>query len=75
MKIFPDWPKDQLNVEEADHLDFGEAQLPEDSWERPLDEDRFEVEKIMYLRSGRKTRLGRIQLHYLVQWKGSGDPT
>ena len=49
--------------------------LPEDSWERTLDEDEFEVEKILDVRSGRRTRFGRVQRQYLVQWKGSVDPT
>ena len=49
--------------------------LPEDSWERTLCEDEFEVDKIMDVRSGRKTRFGSIQDQYLVKWKGSGDPT
>ena len=75
MKIFLDWPRNQLSVEEADRLDFDEAMLPEDSWERTLDEDEFEVEKIIDVRSGTKTRFGRIQRQYLRQWKGSGDPT
>ena len=48
--------------------------LPEDSWARLLDEDEFEVEKITDVRSGMKTRFGKIQRQYLVQWKGSGDP-
>ena len=46
-----------MNVEEADRLDFDEAMLPEDSWERTLDEDEFEAEKIMDVRSGRKAFL------------------
>ena len=29
----------------------------------------------MDVRSGKKTRFGRIRRHYMVQWKGSGDPT
>ena len=64
-----------LNVEEADRFDFDESLLPEDSWERTLDEDEFEVEKILDVRSGRRTRFGRVQRQYLVQWKGSVDPT
>ena len=31
VKKFPDRPRNQLNVEEADRLDFDEAMLPEDS--------------------------------------------
>jgi hypothetical protein len=75
VRNFPDRPKNQLNVEEVDRVDFDEAMLPEDGWERPLDENEFEVEKIMDVRSGRKTRFGRVQRQYLVQWKGSSDPT
>ena len=47
VNTYPDRPRNQLNVEEADRLDFDEAMLPEDSWERTLDGDGFEVEKIM----------------------------
>ena len=71
VKIFPDRPRNQLIVEEADRLDFDESMLPEDSWERTLDKDEFEVEAIMDVQSGKKIRFGRIQLQYLVQWKGS----
>ena len=60
MKIIPNVPRNQLTVEEADHLDFDEAMLPEDSWDRTLDKYEFEVEKIMELQSGRKIRFGRI---------------
>ena len=64
-----------MNVEEADRLDYDEAMLPEDSWERTLDEDEFEVETIMDVRSGKKACLGIIYRQYFVRWKGSGDPT
>ena len=64
VRTFPDRPKNQLNVEEVDRVDFDEAMLPEDSWERPLDENEFEVEKIMDVRSGRKTRFGRVQRQF-----------
>ena len=47
VKNFLERPRNQLKVEEADRLDFDEAMLPEDSWERTLDKDEFEVEKIM----------------------------
>ena len=66
VKNFPDRPRNQLNVEEADRLDFDEALLPEDSWERTFDEDEFEVDKIMGVRSGKKTRFGRIHRQHLV---------
>ena len=64
-----------MNVEEADRLDFDEALLPEDSWERTLDKDEFEVEKILDMGSDRWTCFGRVQHQYLVQLKGLGDPT
>ena len=70
MKTFPDRPKNLLNVEEADRLDFDEHLLLEDSWERTLDEGEFEVEKVLDVRSGRRARFGRVQRQYLVQWKG-----
>ena len=41
-------------------LDSDESMLPEDMWERTLEEDEFEVEKIMDVRSGRKTHFRRI---------------
>ena len=74
VKIFPYRSKNQLNVEEADGLDFDEAVLPEESWKHPLNKDKFEVEKTMVVRSGRNSRFERNQRQYLVQSKGSGDP-
>ena len=68
VKIFPDRLRNQLNVEEANRQDFDESVLPEDGWERTLDKVQFEVEKIMDVRSGRKTRFGSIQDQYLVKW-------
>ena len=38
VKTFPERPKDQLTIDEADRLDFYEALLPEDSWEGDLEE-------------------------------------
>ena len=75
VKIFLDRPRNRMSVKEADRLDFNDSLLPEDSWYRTLDEDKFEVEKILDVRSGRRTRFGRVQRQYLVQWKGSVDPT
>ena len=40
-----------------------------------MDEDKFEVEKILDVRSGRRTHSVRVQRQYLVQWKRSVDPT
>ena len=75
VRIYTDRPRNHLNVEEADRLDFDEAMLPEDIWERTLDEDEFEAETITDVRYGMETRFGRFKHQYLVQWKGSGDPT
>ncbi|OWY92487.1 reverse transcriptase, partial [Phytophthora megakarya] len=46
VKAFPDRPTCTLLVDEEDRVDFDEALLPEDSWETPLGEDEFEVERI-----------------------------
>ena len=62
-------------MDEASRFDFDEALLPEDSWEGDLGADEFEVDKIIDVRSGRKTRYGRIHKQYLVQWKEYSDPT
>lgn len=75
VRNFPDRPKNVLEVDESDRFDFDEAMLPEDSWNRSLDADEFEVEKIVDMRSGRKTRYGRVHREFLVQWKGYSDPS
>ena len=49
--------------------------MPEDSWEGDLEEGKFEVEKIIDVRSGRKTRYGRVHRQFLVLWKGYSDPS
>ncbi|KAE8880617.1 hypothetical protein PF003_g35268 [Phytophthora fragariae] len=54
---------------------WDEAPLPEDSWTRDLDEDEDEVEKIADMRTGKRTRYGRIYREYLVHWRGYEDPT
>ena len=41
IKTFPERPKDQLTIDEADRLDFHEALLPEDSWENGLEEGEY----------------------------------
>ena len=64
--MFPERPANLLNVEKADRVDFDEALLPEDSWEGDLEEGEFEVEKIMDVRSGQKTRYGRVHGQFLV---------
>ena len=60
VRVLPERPANLMNVEEADRVDFDEALLPEDSWEGDLEEGEFEVEKIVDVRSGRKTRYGRV---------------
>ena len=61
VNTYPDRPRNQLNVEEADRLDFDEAMLPEDIWERKLDEDEFKAETITDVRYGMETRFGRFK--------------
>ena len=75
VRVFTERPANLLNVEEADRVDFDEALLPEDSWEGDLKEGEFEVEKIIDVRSGRKTRYGRVHRQFLVHWKGYSDPS
>ena len=73
VKTFPERPKHQMTIDEADRLSFDEAPLPEDSWESDLEEGVYEVEEILDVRSGRKTRYGRIHRQFLVKWKGNPD--
>ena len=56
VKTFPERPKHQLTMDEADRLDFDEALLLEHSWESDLDDGEYEVEEVLDVRSGRKTR-------------------
>ena len=75
VRIFPDRPTARLQDEGTERVDFDEALLPEDSWEGNLVEGKYEVESIRDVRSGRKTRFGRIHRQFLVQWKGHRDAT
>ena len=75
VRNFPDRPTNTLRMPEEDRVDFDEAILPEDSWEGELEDDEFEVERIAYVRSGRKTRFGRVHRQFLVYWKGYTDPS
>ena len=75
VRTFPERPATRSQIEEVYRVDFDEALLPEDSWEGDLGEDEYEVEKILDVRSGRKTRYGRIQKQYLVQWRDFGGPS
>ncbi|POM65285.1 Hypothetical protein PHPALM_19026 [Phytophthora palmivora] len=75
VRTFPDRPKTMLTTDEADRVDFNEAFLPEDSWERPLDADEYQVEEIVDVRTGRRTRYGRIHREFKVRWKGYDGST
>ncbi|POM68912.1 Reverse transcriptase [Phytophthora palmivora] len=75
VRQFPDRPKTRLTIQDQDRFDFDEALLPEDSWVRDLDIDECEVEKIVDMRSGRRTRYGRTLREFLVHWKGYDEPT
>ncbi|POM70256.1 LOW QUALITY PROTEIN: Hypothetical protein PHPALM_13327, partial [Phytophthora palmivora] len=55
--------------------DFDDALLPEDSRIRDLNNDEYEVEMIVDMRSGRRTRHGRTLREFLVYWKGYDEPT
>ncbi|KAG3016008.1 hypothetical protein PC119_g11517 [Phytophthora cactorum] len=54
---------------------LGRKSAPVDSWERELDDNEFEVERIADVRSGRRTRSSRALLEYLIYWKGSPNPS
>ncbi|GMF53912.1 unnamed protein product [Phytophthora fragariaefolia] len=66
VRQFPDRPGTTLTVDEAVRIDFDEALLPEDSWETPLGEDEFDVDRIADMRTGRRTRYGRVHQEFLV---------
>ncbi|ETP43989.1 hypothetical protein F442_09383 [Phytophthora nicotianae P10297] len=68
-------PTSTLTNREADRVDFDEGLLPEDSWERELEEDEYEVERIADVRSSKKTRYGLTRREYLVFWKGYDEPS
>ncbi|GMF48941.1 unnamed protein product [Phytophthora fragariaefolia] len=68
VRHFPGRPETQLVTEGSNRLDFDEALLPEDSWDAPLGEGAFEVEKIADVRTGRRRRYGRVHRDFLVYW-------
>ena len=39
-----------------------------------MEEGEFEVDRIVDVRSGKKTRFGRVYRRNLVYWKGYNDP-
>ncbi|KAE8877829.1 hypothetical protein PF003_g38168 [Phytophthora fragariae] len=75
VRTFPDRPTARLLDAGSERVDLDEALLPEDSWIRDLDEDEYEVEKIADMRTGKRTRYGRIYREFLVHWRGYEDPT
>ncbi|GMF41602.1 unnamed protein product [Phytophthora fragariaefolia] len=75
VKPFPDRPRAEPVVSEADRLDLDEALLPERSWEATLAEDEFEVDRIVDVRSDRHTRYGWAHREFLVYWKGYPEPS
>ncbi|ETL24393.1 hypothetical protein L916_21593 [Phytophthora nicotianae] len=75
VKSYPERPTSTPTNREADRVDFDEGLLPEDSWERELEEDEYEVERIADVRSSKKTRYGLTRREYLVFWKGYDEPS
>ncbi|POM58035.1 LOW QUALITY PROTEIN: Reverse transcriptase [Phytophthora palmivora] len=75
VKEYLDRPLMRLTVGSQDRLDFDEDLLPGDSLIQDHDPDEYEVEKITDMRSGRRTRYGRIYREFLVHWRGYDDPT
>ncbi|OWY92399.1 LOW QUALITY PROTEIN: hypothetical protein PHMEG_00038622, partial [Phytophthora megakarya] len=73
VKNFPDRPRVELTVDEADRLDFDQILLPEDSWVPDLGADEYERSNGFLI--GKKTRFGRIYREFLVHWAGYDDPT
>ncbi|KAJ8531797.1 hypothetical protein ON010_g14165 [Phytophthora cinnamomi] len=74
VRIFPDRPQIHLAEDVTDRFDFNEALLPEDSWIQDLDGNEYEVEKITDMRTGKRTRYGRIHREFLVHCCGYEDP-
>ncbi|POM68487.1 Reverse transcriptase [Phytophthora palmivora] len=74
VRQFPDRPQMRLTIQDQDRYDFDEALLPEDSWIRNLDNDEYEVEKVVDMRSGKRTRYGRTLREFLVHWKVYDEP-
>ncbi|KAE9173193.1 hypothetical protein PF004_g27048 [Phytophthora fragariae] len=77
VREFPSRPATQLTMPVEKRLDFDEVLLPEDSWEatRELEDDVFEVEKILSAHEGRASRYGRTRREFEVKWKGYPDTT
>ncbi|GMF50991.1 unnamed protein product [Phytophthora fragariaefolia] len=66
----------QLTLVADGRFDFDGEPLPEDSWNaQDLEDDVFEVEKILDVREGRATRYGRTRREFEVKWRGYPDST
>ncbi|GMF31034.1 unnamed protein product [Phytophthora fragariaefolia] len=76
VREFPTRPETRLTVPADGRFDFDEELLPEDSWNaQNVEDDGFEVEKILDVREGRATRYGRTRREFEVKWKGYPDST
>ncbi|ETL36656.1 hypothetical protein L916_11407 [Phytophthora nicotianae] len=75
VKSYPERPTSRPTNRGADRVDFYEGLLPEDSRERELEEDEYEVEQIDDVHLNKKTRYGRTRREYLVFWKGYDEPS
>jgi hypothetical protein len=62
-----EFDRDRLSHHHKDEIKMG------DSWDGDLEEGEYEVEAIVDVRSGRKTRYGRVHRQFLVKWKGYPD--
>ncbi|ETP50892.1 hypothetical protein F442_03892 [Phytophthora nicotianae P10297] len=75
VKSYPERPTSTPTNREVDRVDFDEGLLPEDSWERDLEEGEYEMARVADVRSNKKTRYGRTRREYLVFWKGYAEPS
>ncbi|GMF47213.1 unnamed protein product [Phytophthora fragariaefolia] len=62
-------------LDEAEHLDFDEQLLPEDSWEPIEDEDKYEVEAILDDELPLSTSTATAQRMFKVKWAGYDEPS
>ncbi|GMF33733.1 unnamed protein product [Phytophthora fragariaefolia] len=76
VREFPTRPETRLAVPADGRFDFDDELLPDDSWNaQNVEDDVFEVEKILDMREGRATRYGRTRREFEVKWKGYPDST
>ncbi|OWZ09500.1 LOW QUALITY PROTEIN: reverse transcriptase [Phytophthora megakarya] len=75
VKIFRDRSVARLEEPDIDRVDFDEALLPEDSWIQDRGPDEYEMDRISDMRTGKKTRYGRIYRGILVHWRGYEEST